>query len=416
MNETCESKIRVCMILDTPNLSTGVATAGLPARMVSLAAALQDAGAEVSFVLGDRGMTETAAKNWGFPSLLVNPELLYGPGEKLVPLLSELKPDFLIITDPQVTAMNGRLWAAQVGARLIYEAHDDEAQLSRDGGDDEDVIASRGAWQLAAAQTADFVTVLTEREAKTMRRFGIDEDRLLIAPIGIDVSERTKWGPHAESQRLLMIGNLFYHPNAMAVRFLIELIEELNDRGHNVTVRIVGRGPDELTDCDVAGVEFVGPVRDLDDVMSDVALAVAPLTVGSGQKKKLLDYAAAALPVLATAEATNGYAAGHPGVVVNDDLSAWADEVVRLLADAERLRVLGEAGRQALFPHYDSSCIAVKALTAYRTWLDMPLQRERVTLPNEDSCEPTWLIEHANQLGLGDPILTASRQAVTLPL
>lgn len=416
VNENSEPTIRVCMILDTPNLSTGVATAGLPARMVSLAAALQDVGAEVSFVLGDRGMTEKAAKTWGFPSLLVHPDLLYGPAESLVPLLTELAPDFIIITDPQVTALNGRIWAERTDARLVYEAHDDEEQLSRDGGDDEIVAASKGAWQLAAAQTADFVTVLTEREANTMRHFGIDEERLLIAPIGINMSERTSWGPQAESRRLLMIGNLFYHPNALAVRFLIELIDELNGRGHNVTARIVGRGPEDLTECDAVGVEFVGPVANLDEIMSDVALAVAPLTVGSGQKKKLLDYAAAALPVLATTEATNGYAAGHPGVVVNDDLSAWADEVVRLLADAEQLRSLGEAGRQAIFPKFDSTSIAVLALNCYRTWLDMPLQRDLVLLPHQESNEPTWLIEHANQLGLGDPILTATQPAVNLPL
>lgn len=384
--------------------------------MVSLAAALQGVGAEVSFVLADRGMTEKAARTWGFPSLLVHPDLIYGPAQKLVPLLTKLSPDFIIITDPQVTSMNGRLWAEQVGARLIYEAHDDEAQLARDGGDDEVVAASRGAWQMAAAHTADFVTVLTEREANTMRGFGIEEDRLLIAPIGIDVSERTNWGPQAASKRLLMIGNLFYQPNALAVRFLVDLIGDLNGRGHNITARIVGRGPEHLTAGDVAGVEFVGPVANLDEIMSDVALAVAPLTVGSGQKKKLLDYAAAALPVLATTEATNGYAEGHPGVVVNDDLSAWADEVVRLLADAEQLRLLGAAGRQAIFPRFDSSSIAFQALSCYRAWLTMPLQRDQVTLPPGLSSEPTWLIEHANQLGLGDPFLTATQPAVTLPL
>ncbi len=413
---TTESGIRICIILDTPNLSTGVATAGLPARMVTLAESLKAAGADVSFVLGDRGMTVNAAQHWQFEGLLVNPELLYGPAHKLVPFLSQLKPDFLIITDPQLTALNGRQWAEQVGARLIYEAHDDEAQLARDAGLDDAAVAMQEAWQRAASHTADFITVLTDREAAMMRRFGIDESRLLVAPIGINFAERTAWGPMASSLRLLMIGNLFYKPNAVAVKFLIGLVEELRSRGYNVTARVVGRGPTELTECGADGIEFAGPVRDLDHVTRGVALAVAPIVLGSGQKKKLLDYQAAALPVLATTEATNGYIEGAPGVVVSDDLSDWADEVIRLLADQARLTRLGATGREALLPHYDAASIAVKALESYRKWLAMPLTRTPVELPGLDCGEPKWLVEHANQLGLGDPFLTAGRgHVVELP-
>ncbi len=412
---SCEARMRVCIILDTPNLSTGVATAGLPARMVSLAASLQAVGAEVSFVLGDRGMTLSAAQQWGFCSLLVNPDLLYGPAQQLMPFLRSLAPDFLIITDPQLTALNGRQWAEHIGARLIYEAHDDEAQLARDSGEGEEIISSRAAWQLAAAQTADFVTVLTEREAAMMRRFGVPENRLLIAPIGINLAERTVWGPNLDSLRLLMIGNLFYRPNVLAVQFLIDLVGDLRSRGHDVTARVVGRGPAELLECGADGVDFVGPVRELDAVMSDVSLALAPIVVGSGQKTKLLDYHAAGLPVLATTEATNGYAEGSPGMIVNDELHTWADQVLRLLADPDHLISLGEAGRRALFPEYDAESIAWNALVRYQEWLQMPLSRPQVELPG-DCSEPTWLLEHANQLGLGDPVLTARQPAVELPL
>lgn len=416
MKESHGSRIRVCIILDTPNLSTGVATAGLPARMVTLADSLRTAGAEVSFVLGDRGMTIAAAQQWDFEGVLVNPELIYGLPQALVPSLRKLQPDFLVIADPQVVTLNGKHWAEQVGARLIYEAHDDEAQLARDAGHDDETVSTQAAWQLAAAMIADFVTVLTEREAQTMRGYGVDEDRLLIAPIGINFAERNAWGPRADSRKLLMIGNLFYHPNTLAARFLIDLVSDMRSRGHDVSALIVGRGPEDLINCEVDGIEFAGLVRDLDTVTANVALAVAPLVVGSGQKKKLLDYQAAALPVLATTEATNGYVDGAPGVVINDDLDTWAEEVERLLSDQETLTRLGEAGREAILPHFDAAAIAEKALTCYRRWLIMPTSEGVTVPPGLNSSEPTWLSEHARQLGLGEPVLTATRGSVQLPL
>lgn len=416
MEESTGSRIRVCIILDTPNLSTGVATAGLPARMVTLAESLRAAGANVSFVLGDRGMTVSAAKQWHFEGVLVNPDLLYGPAQNLVPALRKLNPDLIIIADPQVVALNGRHWAEQAGARLIYEAHDDEAQLARDAGHDDDIVSTQADWQRSAALSADFVTVLTEREAQTMRRYGVDEKRLLIAPIGINFAERNAWGARPESKQLLMIGNLFYHPNTQAAWFLIELIGELRRRGHEISALIVGRGPDELINCQAEGVEFTGLVRDLNTVTANIALAVAPLLVGSGQKKKLLDYQAAGLPVLATTEATNGYIEGAPGVVVNDNLDTWADEVLRLLSNQEHLTQLGKAGRDAIRQHFDAAVIARKALDCYRRWLTMPRAGTVIKPPGVDCDEPRWLSEHARQLGLGDPVLTATCDSIELPL
>jgi glycosyltransferase involved in cell wall biosynthesis len=409
-------RIRVCIVLDTPNLSTGVATAGLPARMVTLADSLRKAGASVSFILGDRGMTESAAMQWDFEGMLVNPDLLYGPAENLMPSLSKLKPDFIIIADPQVVTMNGRDWAEQVGARLIYEAHDDEAQLARDAGHDDETVSAQAAWQLAAAMTADFVTVLTEREAQTMRSYGVDDEKLLVAPIGIDFAARDAWGPSADSKRLLMIGNLYYHPNTQAAMFLVELVGRMREQGHDVSALIVGRGPEDLINCEVNGVEFAGAVDDLNTVTADVALAVAPIVVGSGQKKKLLDYQAAGLPVLATTEATNGYIEGAPGVVINDDLETWAEDVLRLLSDAESLTQLGTVGREAVMPHFDAAVIAKKALDCYGRWLTMPLSRSTIKPPGIECSEPKWLLEHAAQLGLGNPVLTVRQDSIDLPL
>lgn len=413
--DATEPAVRVTFVLDTPNLTHGVPTAGLPARIVSLAAEMQKAGAQVSFVLGDRGMTGEAAQAWQFPGVLVNPRLLYGDDDALVPHLAALSPDFIVIADSYLVANKGRRWAEQSGARLVYEAHDDEAQLSHDLGESEGIVRNRRLCQRKAAQAADFVTVLTEREYATMKAMDISEERLLLAPIGVDLDERTHWGPDPQSRKLLLIGNLYYEPNARAVEFLIELVEELNRNGHAVSARVVGRGPDELTQREVDGVEFLGAVHDLDQAMNGVALGLAPITVGSGQKKKMLDYLAAGLPVVSTAEAANGYDGNQPGIIIADDLEAWARLVVELLADEERLLALGAEGRCALSPHFESSAIAARAFAAYLRWRSMSTCGRDSALDAKAE-EPYWLHEHTLQSGLGEPHLTAETLAVCLPV
>ena len=396
------------MILDTPNLSSGVPTAGLPARMYNFALALRRCGAEVSFVLADRGITEEAVQQWPFPGFLVNPSLLYGSPECLNPTIKALEPDLIILTDSRVTALNGPVWAASAGARLIYESHDDEGSLAAALGDS-DEAGHRREWQRAAALSADFATVLTAREADMLRSFGIEEDCLLTAPIGIHAGERTEWGPDLKARRLVFIGNLFYEPNARAVRFLRSMVKKMP----GVSVRIIGRGPSDLTSYTEA-IEFTGAVRDLDPHLSGVSLALAPLDVGSGQKSKLLDYLAAGLPVLGTSESINGLLSGDRGVILEDDLGLWPGKILSLLDHPHLLKEISSSSRSALMAHHNWDDIAHHALCVYRRWIAVRPQVRTVALPEAGARQPSWLVEHAQKLGLGNPRLTFDQPVIAI--
>ncbi len=402
------SPMRMTIVLDTPNLNNGVATAGLPARMVNLATALKASGVDVSFILGDRGMTVDACRAWSISGFLVNPRLIYGAPELLVPCLQALKPDLIVLSDTKITAVNGPVWAAESGARLVYEAHDDEQALAEALGEPSNVVASRANWQRAAASVSHYVTVLTSREHQLLKGYGVKDERLLIAPIGIDVGERTEWGAVPSARRLVFIGNLFYEPNARAVRFIRQLVASVD----NVRARIIGRGPAELcTSSDT--IEFTGALRNLNDGLADVSLALAPLDVGSGQKSKLLDYQGAGLPTLATTEAVNGLLSGQHGTIVSDQLSMWPSIVTDLLAQPDLLKRLGGQARLSVQEHHDWRDIAARAVVQYRSWLDAaPPELPLTAVTNRDDHHPSWLTEHAQKLGLGDPQLTNNKDFV----
>lgn len=192
--DAAEDELRVAFILDTPNVWKGRAIAGTPARIAELAGALKRRGAQVRVLLCDRGMSLDDTRAWPLPGLLVHPSAYYGPPGALAALLAGWRPDFLVVTDAEMAVTGARSLAGWLGARLLYEAHDDEAALSASLGEPPDITSRRRRWQQAAVAAADFVTALTERDAAVLRGYGLPDERLMVLPTGCDAASRTCWG------------------------------------------------------------------------------------------------------------------------------------------------------------------------------------------------------------------------------
>lgn len=407
--------MRVLIFLDTPNLWRNTAIAGTPARVVALARALDELGAEVTFVVCDRGVDPEQLPLRSCCGWLVHPQVFYGAAEQLADLVAEFAPDLLVATDAELIVATARHVADLVGARLVYEGHDDEAALSRSLGEPEPLTVRRGAWQAAAVATADYVTALTDADAAVFRRYGVPDERLLVLPNGVDVAAHTAWGPAVGERRLLFVGNLHYQPNSDAVQALSTMLHQLRQQGPPVHARVIGRGP--RPPRAPAGLRFTGPVpagAAFDAAFEGVTLAVAPLTAGGGMKMKILDYLAAGLPVLATSEAVTGLPSPPPGVVVCDDLGAWPKCLVDLVGDAQRRVELGRAGRRFVEAHHSWGHIARRAVAAYESWCSVPPPAHRRVDVPEGASEPLWLAEHSRQDALGYPAATAVAPVLSL--
>ncbi|MGH3590167.1 MAG: glycosyltransferase family 4 protein [Pseudonocardiaceae bacterium] len=395
----------VAFLLDTPNVWRGRALAGTPARVLGLAEHSYRAGATVTLVLCDRGADYNVAEDWPCDVLLVHPVDFYSAGQ-LAQALEPVPVDFLSICEAEALLAMGRKLSDLLGARLVYDVHDDEAGVAFSLGEAPERVRHYEAIQRAALDTADYVFVSTRHEADLVSKAGIDNARTAMLPNGADPDQHTCWGPTLDTIALVFVGNLYYEPNARAVEVIrTTILPQLRAEGFDARVRVIGRGPAELT-TPTEGLEFTGRVDTINDALRGATLALAPLTAGSGAKMKVLDYLAAGLPVLGTSEAVTGLSIDHPGVVVEDDLSAWPSVLAALLRDRAVLHEIGRAGRLSVerglsWPHVGSDLLRhVDAwLATPATWLDRTAATRALSVPR-------WLAEHTGHHALGSPELT----------
>lgn len=391
-------------LLDSPNIWRGQALAGTPARVLALAEHSGKAGAAVTLVLCDRGAEYGEPSDWPYNVLLVHPTIFYSPS-KLAAVLSSAHTDLLILCEAESLTAMGTELAVSVGAQLVYDVHDDEGAVAYSLGEPADVVQRYAATQQAGLAAADYVIVSTRHEAALAKTAGIEQERLALLPNGASIEQNVNWGPKLDGATLVFVGNLFYEPNARAVTSLRDtILPMLAGAGATATLRVIGRGPAELTQSD-PDVDFVGQVASINDALRGATIALAPLTAGSGAKMKVLDYMAAGLPVLGTSEAVTGLPVGHPGVVVNDDLRTWSAELIALMGNPLKLKRLGRQGRRCIESELSWAKIGQDMVRQSATWLGRAHTKRSTRSEKFGTSVPRWMTEHTTQNALGEPTL-----------
>jgi glycosyltransferase involved in cell wall biosynthesis len=145
---------------------------------------------------------------------------------------------------------------------------------------------------------------------------------------------------------LVYHGTYSYPPNLEAIRILVnEILPRLNARGLPAAVLAVGPNP---PDWDLhPDVVFVGGVDAVAPYIKSADIAVVPLQQGGGTRMKVLDYFAAAVPVVSTSKGVEGLGlADGEQVLIRDGHDEIADAVACLIRDEARAKALGAAGRR----------------------------------------------------------------------
>jgi len=162
----------------------------------------------------------------------------------------------------------------------------------------------------------------------------------------------------------MFIGNFTHYPNKDAVRWFMRQVHP-KVLAACPDFRLVIAGAGDVTDLrkefasDVS-VCFVGEVPDLVDALRSAKICLAPLISGAGIRGKIQQYSYVGRPTVSTTIGVCGTPFRHEeSILIADEPSAFAKEIVRLLTDTalyESVRV--QAKRVALehfswAPHID---------------------------------------------------------------
>jgi len=156
---------------------------------------------------------------------------------------------------------------------------------------------------------------------------------------------------------VLFLGSLDWRPNQDAVRFLLDRIwPHLNSRCPGVRLSIVGRRPPTWMNEAIHRQQGVELHSDVPDVRPHLAMAnamVVPLRIGGGSRLKILEAAAAGVPVVSTAVGAEGLSLS-PGQHYLEAESA--ESIADALAVLIRNRATGDriatAARRHVQEHY----------------------------------------------------------------
>lgn len=150
---------------------------------------------------------------------------------------------------------------------------------------------------------ADLLVVCAEEDKyKVIKDFSISREKIMVIPNGVEDKQNNGYEKiKRENPYLLFMGKLDYGPNREAVSFITgKLMPRLGD----IKCMIVGDGLDKKN-CH-KNVEYLGKVDDVGKYLAKADICLAPIWSGSGTRLKVLEYLAAARPLVATSKAVEG--------------------------------------------------------------------------------------------------------------
>ncbi len=212
-------------------------------------------------------------------------------------------------------------------------------------------------YEQRAASHFDEVWFISKRDRDLFAK-GRRQAHLQVVPSGIDEKFFCIDGASSDVSRLLFVGNLDVKHNIDAAWYMAEEIMPIVLREvPECELLIVGAGKGHrVLELDHRqGVQVVGYVPNLLDVISGSAISVAPLRFSAGIQFKVVESMAASLPVVTTSSVSAGLGT-EPGrdLLVADSANDFARKVICLLKDRGLRQRLGRAGQVYVQTHITS--------------------------------------------------------------
>ena len=214
--------------------------------------------------------------------------------------------------------------------------------------------ATLGAFEARAAVTAQAALVVNDREARIASALAPAAAVRVLAN-GVEAGRLKPVAPSAESAQVVFCGVMNYAPNNDGMQWFVREVWPLVRAARpDATLAIVGSDPTAELKSQCApdsSINVTGRVADVREWLWQSAVAIAPLHVARGVQNKVLEAAAAGLPVVITDAVAGGVPSEvAPATRIANAPVQFARHVLDLLActPAERRAIALSADLEAL--------------------------------------------------------------------
>ena len=217
-------------------------------------------------------------------------------------------------------------------------------------------------YEAALARRADATIFCSRLDLETVRERAA-EANLVLVPNGVDTRRFFRKQAREESaDTIVFTGNFDYAPNRHACQFFLnEVFPRIREAVPQARFVVVGNGADRRLPHGQSGVELHGFVPDVREYVARAAVAVAPITLGTGVSNKLLEAFSTGTAVVSTRIAAGDLPiADGEHLFLADDAPTFASRVVELLRDPSLRAHMAENGRRLVESAYDWEIITAR--------------------------------------------------------
>ena len=224
-------------------------------------------------------------------------------------------------------------------------------------------------WRLETVLLERYERLISPRYAKRFIIANSDKDylqncgvgELQILPNGVDTNYFTR-DPRAKTEfDIVFVGNMSYHPNVLAAKYLVEYIAKpLRRKRPGLKVLIAGASPtQEVQNLRSSWITISGFMPDIRIAYQSGKIFVAPIFAGSGLQNKILEAMSMELPCITSAQVSDAIGASENIILTGEDGTAFISHIEKVLDNVDLHQAMAKKGRVYVEENFDwYSCCA----------------------------------------------------------
>lgn len=195
---------------------------------------------------------------------------------------------------------------------------------------------------------------ITNQDNKIAKQLAPNSN-LLVASAGVDTKNLKRKDVKRNPYQLVIATTYNWIHNINGLIWFIEnVLTKVKAEIPEITFKLFGKNlPDSFKLYKHLGVEPIGFVDYLQTELSQSAIYISPLFVGSGIRIKVLEAMAYELPIISTTISAEGIEANEEdGLFISDDAETQANNIINLIKKPDLINELGKKARKIIVEKY----------------------------------------------------------------